>query len=177
MTATAQDMIKQFADRMERLLDEIDGLKEDLKELRAEVKGAGFNVKALDKLVAIRRKDTNDKEAEFINDLILYANVTGTRLGVVTSETEPTPIEQAIAASKAKEPDGFDPETGEVFDPVRRMAEGLACGDERIQRSAKFPPGTELHISPGAGRADWPADLPTSFIAGADGHMRAEARP
>lgn len=174
---TSTDQLKQFADRMERLLDEIDGLKADLKDLRAEVKGAGFNVKALDKLVAIRRKDTSDKEAELINDLILYAGATGTPLDVVAADPEPTPIEQAIAASKAKESDGFDPETGEVIDPVRRMAEGLASGDERIQRSAKFPPGTELHITPGAGRSDWPADLPTSFVAGADGHMRAEARP
>ncbi|MBP2312326.1 DUF2312 domain-containing protein [Azospirillum soli] len=83
---TAADQLKQFADRMERLMDEIDGLKADLKDLRGEAKAAGFNVKALDKLVAIRRKDASEQEAELLNDLMLYAHATGTPLDVVMPE-------------------------------------------------------------------------------------------
>ena len=55
--ATTAEQLKQFADRMENLLNEIDGLKSDLKDLKGEAKSAGFNIKALDRLVAIRRKD------------------------------------------------------------------------------------------------------------------------
>lgn len=86
---SAADQLKQFADRLERLLDEIDGLKADLKDLRGEVKNAGFNVKALDKLVAIRRKDGADKETEYLNDLMLYAHATGTPLDLAMPEPEP----------------------------------------------------------------------------------------
>lgn len=82
-TTSAAEMLTSYADRIERLMDEIDGLKDDLKDLKAEVKASGFNVKAVDKLVAIRRnKGTADKEAEFLNDLMLYAHATGTPLDV-----------------------------------------------------------------------------------------------
>jgi len=74
-----------FVDRMANLLDQIDGLKDDLKDLKNEIKGEGFNVKALEKLVAIRRKDgAADKEAELLNDLMLYAHATGTPLDLVS---------------------------------------------------------------------------------------------
>ena len=82
------DQLKQFADRMERLLEEIDGLKADLKDLRGEAKAAGFNVRALDKLVTIRRKDAGDQEAELLNDLMLYAHATGTPLDIIMPNEE-----------------------------------------------------------------------------------------
>ncbi len=70
-----------FSDRMERLLDDMDALKEDLKELKAEIKNDGFNVRALTKLVTIRRnRKTAEVEAELLNDLLLYAHATGTPL-------------------------------------------------------------------------------------------------
>lgn len=73
-----------YADRVERLLDEIDGLKDDLKDLKAQIKNDGFNVQALSKLVAIRRqKGRADREAELLNDLLLYAHATGMPLDVV----------------------------------------------------------------------------------------------
>ncbi len=84
------DKLKSYVERLERLLDESDGLKDAIKDLRTEIKGDGFNVKAVERIVAFRRnKDAADKEAEFINDVILYAHVTGTPLDVVTPEAEP----------------------------------------------------------------------------------------
>src|ERR687889_634594 len=78
--ATTAEQLKQFADRMENLLNEIDGLKSDLKDLKGEAKSAGFNIKALDRLGAFRRKDSADAETELLNDLLLYAHATGTHL-------------------------------------------------------------------------------------------------
>lgn len=70
-----------YSDRMERLLDDMDALKEDLKELKAEIKNDGFNVRALTKLVTIRRnRKTAEVESELLNDLLLYAHATGTPL-------------------------------------------------------------------------------------------------
>lgn len=83
------DRIKSYVERSERLLDEIDGPKDAVKDLRNEIKADGFNVKAVERIVAFRRnKDAADKEASFINDVILYAQVTGTRLDIVTPEPE-----------------------------------------------------------------------------------------
>ncbi len=90
MSTTAEQLIA-YADRLERVLNEIDGLKDDLKDLKAEIKSQGFNVRALDKIVAIRRKDSADKEAEFLNDVLLYAHATGTHIDLVGPEMEKTP--------------------------------------------------------------------------------------
>ncbi len=86
------DKLKSYVERMERLLDETDALKDSIKDLRGEIKNDGFNVKAVERIVAFRRnQDTADKEAEFINDVLLYAQVTGTPLDVVA----PDPVETA----------------------------------------------------------------------------------
>ncbi len=83
------DKLKSYVERLERLLDESDALKDSIKDLRTEIKGDGFNVKAVERIVAFRRnKDAADKEAEFINDVIFYAHVTGTPLDVVTPDAE-----------------------------------------------------------------------------------------
>ena len=77
------DKLKSYVERLERLLDEVDALKDSIKDLRGEIKNDGFNVKAVERIVGFRRKDgTADKEAEFINDVILYASVTGTPLDI-----------------------------------------------------------------------------------------------
>ena len=83
------DKLKSYVERLERLLDEVDALKDSIKNLRGEIKNDGFNVKAVERIVGFRRKDgTADKEAEFINDVILYASVTGTHLGVVAPDKD-----------------------------------------------------------------------------------------
>lgn len=85
--ASAGEKLTAYSERMERLLDEMDGLKEDLKELKVEVKNDGFNVRALNKLVTIRRnKRTAEIEAELMNDLMLYAHATGTPLDLVAPD-------------------------------------------------------------------------------------------
>ena len=85
------DKLKSYLERMERLLDEMDGIKDAIKDLRGEIKNDGFNLKALERIVAFRRnKDAADKEAEFINDVILYAHVTGTPLDVVAPDVDDT---------------------------------------------------------------------------------------
>jgi len=80
--ATASKLTS-YVERLERMLDEIDQVKDGLKDLKAEIKSDGFNLKAIDRVVAIRRsKGAADKEAELINDVLLYAHATGTPLDV-----------------------------------------------------------------------------------------------
>lgn len=85
--AQTGDKLKSYVERLERLLEESDQLKDAIKDLRTEIKNDGFNVKAVDRIVTLRRsKGAADKEAEFINDVILYAHVTGTPLDVATQD-------------------------------------------------------------------------------------------
>lgn len=86
MSNNTAAVLKGYADRKKRLLDEIDAIKADLKEIDAEIKGAGFNLKALNKLIAISRKDTADDEAAFLNDLLLYAGPVGVQLDLALPE-------------------------------------------------------------------------------------------
>lgn len=81
------DKLTSYVERLERMLEEIDGLKESLKDLKSEIKSDGYNIKAVDRVVAMRRNQgAADKEAEYINDVILYAHVTGTPLDVVMGD-------------------------------------------------------------------------------------------
>lgn len=100
----AGDKLTAYAQRLEHLLDEIDALREDLKEVKAEAKHDGFNVQALTKLVSIRRnKKHADKEAVLLNDLVLYAHATGTPLDLVMPE-EDWSSERADPAAISGEP-------------------------------------------------------------------------
>lgn len=123
MSNTTQDDLKYGVSEWDRLLEQMDDLKERLKEHKAALKAKGFNVKMVGQLVAIRRKDKGDEASQDINDLLLYASVTGTSLKVIT-ELQPTPIEAAIESSKAKDATVSDPKTGEVID-VSELADKL----------------------------------------------------
>jgi uncharacterized protein (UPF0335 family) len=109
-TAAGEKLIA-YSERMERLLDEMDGLKEDLKELKAEIRNDGFNVRALAKLVTIRRnKRTAEVESELLNDLVLYAHATGTPLDFAMPEDEP--VQEAPSSTAAPWQDREDPGAG-----------------------------------------------------------------
>lgn len=52
--------IARYADSIIKVLDEIDALKEHIKEAKAEAKGNGFDVRALMKVVAAKRAETQE---------------------------------------------------------------------------------------------------------------------
>jgi uncharacterized protein (UPF0335 family) len=86
----AAEKIGSYMDRIERLLDEIDGLKGDLKEVKVQARDEGFNVAALLRLVAIRRdKRRATHENELLNDLVLYAHATGMPLDITAVDNAP----------------------------------------------------------------------------------------
>ena len=71
----AAEKLTSYLERIENVLEEIDGLKGDLKDLKVEARNDGFNVTALLRLVAIRRdKQRASQENELLNDLVLYAH-------------------------------------------------------------------------------------------------------
>ena len=74
LNATAQGQLKSIIERVERLEQEKSELAEQIKEVFAEAKGNGFDVKIIRKVVRIRKQDrAKRQEAEAILDLYLAA--------------------------------------------------------------------------------------------------------
>jgi len=70
----ARDQLRAFVERIERLEEEKKQLSDDIKDVYAEAKGNGFDVKILKKVISLRKKDVNEREEEeTILDLYLQA--------------------------------------------------------------------------------------------------------
>lgn len=66
--------LKAFVERIERMEEEIKALNDDKRDIYAEAKATGFDVKILKKVVALRRLDRDKRrEEEEILDLYLSA--------------------------------------------------------------------------------------------------------
>lgn len=66
----AAEELRQFIERYERLDQEKRDIAEQQKEVMAEAKGRGYDVKALRTIVALRRRDKDDiAEEEAVLDL------------------------------------------------------------------------------------------------------------
>lgn len=66
----AQQQLLSVVERLERLDEELDGTKEDIKEVFAEAKGNGFDVPILRKVMRVRKMDQAKRsEMDAIFDL------------------------------------------------------------------------------------------------------------
>jgi uncharacterized protein (UPF0335 family) len=70
----AKDQLKAFVERVERLEEEKKTIADDIRDVYAEAKGNGFDVKTLRVVVRLRKQDINErKEQEAILDTYLHA--------------------------------------------------------------------------------------------------------
>jgi len=61
--------LNTFIDRIERLEQEKSELSADIREVYAEAKGAGFDVKVMRQVLRLRKMDPADRaETEFLRD-------------------------------------------------------------------------------------------------------------
>ena len=60
----ATDILRQHVDAIERLESEEQGLKDDKKDRYSALKAEGFDVKAVRKLIAMRKKRTDERTQE-----------------------------------------------------------------------------------------------------------------
>lgn len=82
-SGVARDRLKSFIERVERLEEEKKAITDDMKEIFAEAKGEGFDVKVIRLILRIRKQDSNERaEEEAVLDLYLHA------LGMAPSEGE-----------------------------------------------------------------------------------------
>ncbi|OYW78410.1 MAG: hypothetical protein B7Z26_09825 [Asticcacaulis sp. 32-58-5] len=74
INAAAQGRLRTIIERIERLEEDKAVIAGDLKEVYAEAKGEGFDVKILRKVVSLRKKDkVKRQEEEALLDLYLSA--------------------------------------------------------------------------------------------------------
>ena len=70
----AKDHLKAFVERIERLEEEKKALGDDIRDVYAEAKAVGFDVKALRTIVKMRKQDADErKEHEAILETYLHA--------------------------------------------------------------------------------------------------------
>lgn len=70
----AGDRIRSFIERVEHIEEEIKALNEGKKEIFAEAKGDGFDVKVLKEIIRLRKQDKDERdEHESLLDLYLRA--------------------------------------------------------------------------------------------------------
>ena len=70
----AKDQLKAFVERIERLEEEKNAIADDVRDVYAEAKANGYDVKALRKVVRMRKQDVNErKEQEAILETYLHA--------------------------------------------------------------------------------------------------------
>lgn len=81
--SVAQDQLRAFIERIERLEEEKSAISGDIKEVYAEAKGNGFDTKVLRKIVSIRKQDQSERmEQEALMELYLSA------LGMASAPSE-----------------------------------------------------------------------------------------
>lgn len=74
VNGVAGDQLKSFVERIERLEDEKKIISDDIKDVYAEAKGNGFDVKVLRKVVSLRKLQPHEREEEeAILDVYLHA--------------------------------------------------------------------------------------------------------
>lgn len=92
--SVAQDQLRAFIERIERLEEEKAAISEDIKEIYAEAKGNGFDTKVLRKIVTIRKQDHNERmEQEALIELYLTA------LGMASGPSEED-VERALTPAQ-----------------------------------------------------------------------------
>ena len=70
----ARDQLRAFVERIERLEEEKTSISDDIKDVYAEAKGNGYDVKALRTIVRMRKQDANERaEQETILETYLHA--------------------------------------------------------------------------------------------------------
>ena len=74
LNASAQGRLRTIIERLERLEEDKQAIMADMKEVFAEAKGEGYDVKTLRKVIRIRKLDkAKRQEEEAILDLYLAA--------------------------------------------------------------------------------------------------------
>ncbi len=95
LQSSAQKQLRQLIEQVERLEEEKKALAGDIRDKFAEAKGLGFDVKAMRKVISLRKKTQADRqEEEAILTVYLHA------LGMLDEADAPTGLEEVMDAAE-----------------------------------------------------------------------------
>ncbi len=77
-TVVATGQLRSFIERIERLEEEKKTISDDIKEVYAELKGNGFDAKAVRTIIRLRKKEDHGRQEEEAM-VELYKNALGMR--------------------------------------------------------------------------------------------------
>ena len=60
----SEAQLRQYVERIERIEEEMDGVKADRKDVYSEAKSVGFDTKTLRSIVRLRKKDKDTRDHE-----------------------------------------------------------------------------------------------------------------
>ena len=63
-SAVAAGQLRSFIERIERLEEEKKTISDDIKEVYAELKGSGFDSKAVREVIRLRKKEDHERQEE-----------------------------------------------------------------------------------------------------------------
>ena len=70
----AGDQLRAFVERIERIEEDIKALNDDKKEVYAEAKGDGFDIKILREVIRLRKQDADERdEHQSLLEIYLHA--------------------------------------------------------------------------------------------------------
>lgn len=137
-TRFAKDHLRAFVERIERLEEEKKGAADDIRDVYAEAKGNGFDVKALRAVIKIRKLD-RDEWNEFTAILDTYLQALGmladTPLGRAAVERDlgETKVSLSMRTSKGEEK-LFEGTSGDFARAADRMK--TPAGKRAMRRAA-----------------------------------------
>jgi len=62
--SVAQDQLRAFIERIERMEEEKKAIADDIRDVYAEAKGNGFDVKTLRVVVRLRKQDLDERKGQ-----------------------------------------------------------------------------------------------------------------
>jgi len=60
----AKESLRQQVEKIERLISEKRAIADDLKDIKAETKALGFDLKAIEKIIKLRAKSKDERDEE-----------------------------------------------------------------------------------------------------------------
>lgn len=95
LQASTQAQLRQFIEQIERLEEEKKAIASDIKDKFAEAKSIGFDVKAMRKILQLRKKSAVERqEEEGILEVYMHA------LGMLNEMPLETSVDQFIEAAE-----------------------------------------------------------------------------
>lgn len=158
--------LRSFIERFERIAKEIEDLQSDRKDLKAEARSRGWNIKSIEKVLQHRSETDADRELRAANEqqaeiyLAALGHLDGTPLGEATRE-------RLSKAASGQEP----PEEGEATRPPIEPPNACAVEDARERGREAMRAGERVtgnpYLAGDPRRAAW--DEGWCLEAGSDG--------